>query len=128
MGKKEKPPLTLVTPDTTGSVPPRKLGKHGRMLWDHITSENDVSDAAGIEMLYQACAAVDLAEIMQEEVDRDGPVIRLRNGSVKAHPAITEIVALRSFSVRTLTKLGLNYEPVHATTGRPPSGIGWFTI
>jgi hypothetical protein len=120
----EKPPLTLVTSEMAGSAPPRNLGKHGRSLWDRITSENDVSDAAGIELLAQACAAADLAEQLQAEVDRDGPITRAR-GVVKAHPAIKEVIACRSFVCRVLTKLGLNFEPLRSTSGRPGSGLGW---
>ncbi len=125
MAKKhsEKPPLSLVGPEIAGLQPPRTLGKHGRSLWDRIQSEYDVSDAAGIEMLAQACAGEDMAETLHEEIKRDGAVIRLR-GAVKAHPAVKDEIACRAFVCRTLTKLGLNYEPVR-TVGRPPRPYGW---
>ena len=46
--------LTLVKPETvTGQQPPHALGKYGRSLWDRMTREYNVSDGAGIEMLYQ---------------------------------------------------------------------------
>jgi hypothetical protein len=109
----EKPPLTLVGLDTTIGKPPRTLGRHGRSLWDRIQSEYDVSD-----MLAQACAALDLAEQLHTEVERDGAVIRI-GGVIKAHPAIKDAIAARSFVVRTLVKLGLNFEPVRQSVGRP---------
>ncbi len=125
MAKKhsEKPPLTLVGPEITGNQPPFTLGKHGRSLWDRIQSEYDVSDSAGIEMLAQACAAADLAERLHEEIERDGAVIRVR-GAVRSHPAIRDVIGARSFVVRTLIKLGLDFEPVRASAGRP-GGLGW---
>ncbi len=126
MSKKHsgKPPLTLVGPDATAIQPPRILGKHGRSLWDRILSEYDVGDAAGIELLAQACAAADLAERLNEEVERDGAVVRSR-GAVRAHPAIKDLIAARSFVVRTLIKLGLNFEPARTSAGRPSGGLGW---
>ncbi len=117
----KKPPLSLVGPATTGISPPFALGQHGRSLWDRVQSEYDVSDSAGIEMLAQACAGADLAERLHEEVQRDGAVVRSR-GSVRAHPAVKDEIAARAFVVRTLVKLGLNYEPVRASAGRPG---GW---
>lgn len=114
----EKPPLTLVGPDTTTNQPPRTLGKHGRSLWDRIQFEYDVSDAAGIEMLAQACSGLDLAEQLHAEVERDGAVVRVR-GAVRTHPAVKDLIGARAFVVRTLIKLGLNFEPVRSSAGRP---------
>jgi hypothetical protein len=120
----KKPPLSVVGSDFTGASPPFVLGKHGRSLWDRIQGEYDVSDSAGVEMLAQACAGADLAERLNEEVERDGAVIRAR-GSVRTHPAVKDLIAARSFVVRTLIKLGLNYEPVRASAGRPSAALGW---
>jgi hypothetical protein len=120
----KKPPLSLVEGDVAGVSPPFNLGRHGRSLWGRIQAEYDVSDSAGVEMLAQACAAADLAERLSEEVEHDGPVIRLR-GVIRAHPAIKDLIGARAFVVRVLTKLGLNYEPVRASPGRPGVGHGW---
>lgn len=120
--RREKPALTLVGPDTTTNRPPFALGKHGRSLWDRIQAEYDVGDSAGVEMLAQACAGADLAAKLHEEIERDGTVVRTRN-AVKAHPAIKDEISARAFVCRTLTKLGLNYEPVRSSAGRPT--LGW---
>jgi terminase small subunit-like protein len=126
MGRKDSktPPLTLVGPDTTIGQPPRTLGKHGRSLWDRILAEYDVNDAADVEMLAQACAGADLAEQLHDEVERDGAVIRIR-GAIRAHPAVKDEIAARAFVVRTLIKLGLNFEPVRASAGRPGLDLSW---
>ncbi len=126
MAKKhsESPALTLVSPEMSGIQPPFSLGRHGLSLWNRIQGEYDVSDSAGVQMLYEACAAEDLAERLHEEIQQDGPVLRVR-GTVKAHPAVKDEIAARAFVVRTLTKLGLNYEPVRSSAGRPAGTLGW---
>src|SRR5262245_46809165 len=113
-----KSSLTLVNSTVIGPQPPFGLGKHGRSLWDRIQREYDVSDSGGIEMLAQACAGADLAAKLQDEIEHDGAVIRVR-GSVRSHPSVKDLLSTRAFVVRTLTKLGLNYEPLRASVGRP---------
>jgi hypothetical protein len=121
MKKSAKPPLRIVgKSDITGPQPSRSLGEHGRSLWDRVTAEYDVSDAAGIELLTQACQAADRAEALAECVAVDGEVVRTRNG-IKAHPAIKEELACRGLVIRTLMRLGLSYEPLRASPGRPPT-------
>jgi hypothetical protein len=117
--KSRKPLLALVDSEATISIqPPFTLGKAGRSLWDRIQSEYDVSDAGGIEMLAQICAAADLAERLQEEIESDGAVVRSR-GTVRSHPAVKDLIAARSFVTRGLIKFGLNFEPVRSSGGRP---------
>jgi hypothetical protein len=86
--------------------------------------EYAIEDSGGVEMLTQACQALDRAEALREEIDRDGEVIRTR-GTVRDHPALKHELANRAFVVRTLAKLGLNFEPVLASSGRPGLNIGW---
>ena len=47
----------------------------------------EISDSGGLEMLMQACAALDRAEALRIEIDRDGEVIRARS-MVRDHPAL----------------------------------------
>jgi hypothetical protein len=122
-----KAPLNLVpsTPPQTGANPPRTLGNHGLSLWNRIMSEYDVRDAGGVEMLTLACEALDRAEALRGEIERDGPVLRGR-GLVKEHPGLKHELAARSFVVRTLHRLGLDVEPIRAGVGRPGGhGSGW---
>jgi hypothetical protein len=119
MKKPDPPRLTLVDPGTTGPQPSRPLGEHGRALWKRVTTEYDFSDAAGSEMLLQLCAALDRAEALSSCIADEGEIVRTARG-VKVHPGIKEELAARSFVVRTLQKLGLNFEPLRAGPGRPP--------
>jgi hypothetical protein len=98
--------LKLVKPSpATWAAPSRTLGKHGRSLWDRVMIDYEISDIGGLEMLMQACAALDRAEALRIEIDRDGEVIRVR-GTVKDHPALKHELANRAFVVRTLARLG----------------------
>jgi hypothetical protein len=115
-----KKPLHIVgDTDLSPVQPPRSLGKHGRSLWDRIVSEYVVDDCAGIELLTQACQACDRAEALAAAVERDGEIIRTPTG-IKSHPGIREELAARAFVVRTLSRLGLNYEPLRSAPGRSP--------
>jgi hypothetical protein len=121
----KKPPLKLVQPSpaTSWPAPLRSLGRHGQSLWDSVQSEYGVQDSGGLEMLQQACAALDLAENLRAEIVFDGPVIRTR-GTVRDHPALKHELANRAFVVRTLARLGLNFEAVKPV-GRPTEPVGW---
>jgi hypothetical protein len=90
-------------------------------LWTAITSEYRVDDSGGIEMLMQACQAADRVEALAEQISQDGEVVHTKAG-VRSHPGLKDEVALRAFVVRTIKSMGLNYEPIRATPGRPPKG------
>jgi hypothetical protein len=121
-----KPPLSVVDPAgtgtaaaPTGNAPPRKLGEHGMALWRSVTAEYRVADVAGREILAGACVMLDRAEQLAAVIGEDGAVIRTRNGP-RAHPAVKEELAARSFVTRSLIRLGINDQPVHVSPGRPP--------
>jgi len=116
---KKPPKLTLVGADTVANPPPRALGKAGLALWIGVTAENVFEDCAGREMLCAACQALDTAELCAEQIAADGPVIR-KGGTVREHPALRAELANRSFVVRTLSRLGLDAEPLRAI-GRGPT-------
>ena len=85
--------------------------------------EYNISDAGGIELLAQACAAVDRAEALAECVGRDGVMIYAKQGP-KAHPALKEELAARAFICRTLQRLGINVEAIKPP-GRPAGHAHW---
>src|SRR3954470_22416165 len=116
----KKPALKLV-PSTppTGHQPPRTLGEHGSNLWRSVTSEYGIEDAGGIELLVQACSALDRAEECAGHIASDGVVIRIKGGGLKEHPLLKHEIAARSFVVRTLSRLGLDVEAIKPV-GRPP--------
>jgi len=98
-------------------APPQALGPAGQSLWDRIQYEWRIDDAAGIELLAQACCAADRAQSLAAVIEQDGPVIRSNTG-VRAHPCLRDELAARSFVVRTLQRLGLTEEAIKSV-GRP---------
>jgi hypothetical protein len=82
-----------------------------------------IEDEGGIELLAQACAALDRAEALAAAIAEDGAVIRTRSGP-KSHPACKDELACRAFVARTLERLGLNVEVVKSP-GRPTKPLGW---
>src|SRR5262249_18092074 len=106
----------MLDPATTSISPPRKLGDLGLSLWQSIQDEYKIDDAAGRELLAQACECADRIGRLAEKIDTDGEVIETRSGP-KVHPAIKEELAGRNFIVKTLQKLGLNLEPVRRCYG-----------
>lgn len=105
------------TPDEPGSIP-NGLGAEGRRLWEQITAEWQIDDAASATLLTMACRQADRAEECAQRLAKDGPVLKTRAG-VKAHPLIQAEIACRSFVARALSKLGVLFEPQKAV-GRPP--------
>jgi hypothetical protein len=85
-----------------------------------IQSEYAISDGGGVEVLMQACHALDRAEQSAAAIDNDGPIVMTKSG-VREHPLLKNELANRAFCVRCLQKLGLNFEQVK-NVGRPP---GW---
>jgi phage terminase small subunit len=123
---RKKPALSVVTDQhSTGVQPPRKLDQSGRSLWNRVMSEYDISDCGGIEMMTLACEALDRIAVLRNEIEHDGAVIRTR-GVIKDHPALKHIEAAEAFIVRTLSRMGLNYEAIKPSVGRPGGrASGW---
>jgi hypothetical protein len=95
------------------------LKSYGRALWDAVTAEFDFSDIAGRELLCQACAQLDRVEAMREQIDEEGELLETEHSN-KAHPLLQAELSGRAFVCRTLSRLGLPYEPIRSP-GRPPS-------
>src|SRR5215831_5088428 len=115
----EKPPVSIISGEGAGISPPRPLGSHGASLWQRVQREYMIHDTGGIELLAQACQALDRAENLAEAIARDGDVIHTRTGVPKTHPAVKDELACRAFVVKTLERLGLNVETIKPM-GRPP--------
>jgi Phage terminase, small subunit len=114
----KKTPLQLIGNPPATPQPPRPLGKHGLQLWQRITGEYRIEDSGGQEMLAQACEAANRAQECSATIDKEGGTFDTDRGP-KEHPLLKLELANRAFVVRTLQKLGLNYEPVRPTGGRP---------
>jgi hypothetical protein len=130
---KKPPNLTLVTGNKakrTGPQPTRTLGLAGQTLFDRVMKEFQIEDIAGLEILTVACQCLDRAERLRLIIDRDGEMIKTHRGQLRAHPAMRDELANRAFLVRTLSKLGLDAEPLRPASGNPGYGglgigIGW---
>jgi hypothetical protein len=122
-----KSDLKVVKPaDSGNSAPPRTLDAPGLALWNRVLREYDVSDVAGRELLTLACQSLDRAEALREAIDRDGEMLMLRTGGMREHPGIKPELANRAFVVKTLSKLGLDLEPLRTgSPGRPARPGGW---
>lgn len=107
------------TPEPDGT--PAALEAPGLALWRRVTEEYDLSDSAGAAMLEAACRSLDRAERCRAIIDADGELIKVKGGPPREHPLLKSELASRSFTVRTLARLGLNYEPLRAHGGRPPT-------
>ena len=103
--------LRVVSAPSERGSPPRKLGEHGLALWTRINDEYSIVDGGGVEMLCQACQALDRAEDCAALIERDGAVIR-HKGSYRENPLLKVELAARALCIRTLQKLGLDVEPV----------------
>jgi hypothetical protein len=79
-----------------------------------------IDDVGGQELLAQACAASDRAEACREIIDQEGEIVTTRSGR-RDHPLLRHELAARSFVTKTLTRLGLDVQPVKGV-GRPGSG------
>jgi hypothetical protein len=108
-----KPAVSLAA---ASIAPPRRLGADGTDLWVRVMGEYRIEDTGGIELLAQACAALDRAEALAAAIYEDGCVIRGENGP-RSHPACKDELACRAFVARTLERLGLNVEA--------PTSKGW---
>jgi len=86
MRKTQKPPLKLVGATTTSTAanpfqPPPNLGTSGASAWTSIQNEYQISDAGGLELLNQLCAALDDITSYDEIISHDGIVIRTKTGT-----------------------------------------------
>ena len=122
MGKK----FTVVgaQPEPDPTAMPVGLETAGAALWRHVTSQYDVSDPSGVCLLTEACRALDRAEKCRARIDQDGEVVMV-HGTPREHVLLKSELANRSFCTRTLIRLGLNFEPLRSSVGRP-SKVGGF--
>src|SRR5262245_24235479 len=104
--------------------PPRKLRPAGESLWFRVQNEYRITDVGGVELLMQACLAIDRAEELAAIIDQDGARIMTKSG-LKDHPCLKRELAARSFIVRTLQRLGVTDEPLKAIGHPTRGGLGW---
>jgi hypothetical protein len=100
-----KPPFSIVSGETVGILPPRKLGPHGLALWNRIQGEYGIADTGGVEILCQICQSLDRAESLAEAIERDGPVVYIpswRSEVTSKHQGRTELQSFHNARARTV--------------------------
>jgi hypothetical protein len=106
----------------TRKQPPKTIGQSGRELWQAITTEFAIDDAASKALLLQVCACTDRLSEISERISREGLTVETKGGP-NDHPLLKSEIACRSFIIRGLQRLGL--EPSRPI-GRPGNGLdGW---
>jgi hypothetical protein len=104
---------------------PRGLGEQGQRLWTAVQGQYDISDAGGVELLRLACLACDRAERLRKIINSDGELVEGKDGApAKEHPLLRAEHLARSYISQTLSRLGLNLEPLRPGAGRPPGRSG----
>jgi hypothetical protein len=89
------------------ATPPRRLGVRGRALFDGVVGRFEL-DAYEVELLVQACHCADTMEMLQKQIDKDGPTTnKTLQGPVSAHPLLVELRAQQGVYVALLKALAL---------------------
>ncbi len=122
------PRLKLVPPTPTdaasmptGKRPARKLGPHGKALWDRIKGSYEITEAADIAALKLVCEAQDRLVSIEAQIKRDGLMVMGRNGP-QSHPLLKVESSLRAYISRYLARLTTPVE--RRGPGRPSLGFG----
>jgi hypothetical protein len=127
--KPTNPQLAIVPPSAADpTAPPPGLDATGLKLWREVVASYEFSDAASLTILEQAARALDRAARCAAEIAKDGEMIRVRNGTLRANPLLRDELGFRAFAVRALGKLGLDLEPIRPGVGRPGGGGVGFTV
>lgn len=77
----------------------------------------------GLEMLVQICHAADRAAECAKKIEAEGLVVASASGTPRDHPLIRHELAARSFVTKALRALGLNFEALRRSPGRPPASV-----
>ena len=69
--------------------PPTKLGVTGMVLGHAVVSSYAFDDPASIEILHQACCALDRAEACRKIIDTDGELVKTKSGDARTRCCVT---------------------------------------
>jgi hypothetical protein len=84
-----------------------------------LTSEYDISDAAGLAILRTALEARDRAEAARLAIDTDGLTVTDKFGQTKPHPLLPIERDSRAGFIVAMKALCLDLENLHPGPGRP---------
>ena len=102
---------------TANRRPPATLGAAGKRFWRRISAEVDV-ELCQLDVLEQACLALDRIEDCRQRIDADGPMVDDRFGQRKPHPLLAAERDARSAFRMLYAQMGLTLEPA-GEQGRP---------
>jgi hypothetical protein len=68
--------------------PPKHIGEPEKLLWVELVKTFRFDDSASLELLCQALEARQRARECREVVQREGPTVTDRKGTVRAHPLL----------------------------------------
>ena len=85
---------------------PTSWSLSSRETFAQISSDHPYLDAASRAALYEACAGLASADLMQARVDADGLLMEGSQGQRVAHPLIGEIRHARALALSGLRSLG----------------------
>ena len=91
---------------------------------DRVQSEYAIEDAGGVEVLAQACLALDRAEALAARINREGESIKGPSG-LKVHPCLKDETQNRALVCRCLARLGVLSEEVRPVGAGPRHKMGW---
>lgn len=90
--------------DTPAAAPPRGLGVRGRELWTSTVLRYQPQEHE-LQLLLEVARTVDLLDLLQVAIDRDGPLSPWGDG-LRAHPAAVEARQHRIALARLVAALG----------------------
>jgi hypothetical protein len=99
--------------------PPKDLTGAPKKLWVDLQAEYQITDAAGLTLLTDACRFFMRLEQAREIIRREGPTTKDRFGQAIAHPATRIERDSSAAMIRSLKSLNLDIEPLK-NIGRPP--------
>ena len=97
---------------------PKGLGPAGRRFWTRVTSTFEL-ELHHLDVLEQACLALDRASNCRASIDRDGETFKDRWGQVRSNPACATERDARRLFLSACRELGLDVVGA-GPNGRPP--------
>jgi hypothetical protein len=98
--------------------PPKGLAARGRKFWRDVLADFELATAE-LELLAEACRAVDQIDALAAAVDEHGTMTKGSTGQLVVNPAIPQLNATRALLARLLAQLSLPDEDGQAI---PTSG------
>ncbi len=97
---------------------PKDLKKTGKIFYNKVLSEYELTDAHDLERLAMAAKCLDNVKEAENRVSSDGMFTRNRYGNTTEHPGLKTIKDMRLLFIKIIRELGLDITP--PADSRPP--------